>query len=117
MAQLIRSGFGSFDELIGGGLQSGYPWLLVADREAEGTAVSVASVLSWRFLAWGHLTFLIATRHPWGVSMERYKRLMPDIYRKIVEAGRERRLLVVNREGLQPESDIPKEGAETDPKV
>lgn len=92
----IKSGFGSFDTFIGGGFQPGYPWLLVADREAEGAAVAAACTTSWRFIARGYPTLIMTARHPWGLSMQRYKMAIPKIHRNLVRAGRERKLLIVN---------------------
>ncbi|MFQ6129439.1 MAG: hypothetical protein ACE5OT_01345 [Candidatus Hadarchaeaceae archaeon] len=92
----IKSGSGSFDTFIGGGLQPGYPWLFVTDLEAEGTAVTVACTMSWHFVARGYPTLIMTARHPWGISMERYKTSIPEIHQNLERAGRTGNLFVVN---------------------
>jgi len=92
----IKSGFGSFDTFIGGGFQPSYPWLLVADSEAEGAAVTVACTMSWRFVARGYPTLIMTARHPWGLSMERYKTTMPEIHQNLKRASEMGNLFVVN---------------------
>jgi hypothetical protein len=92
----IKSGFRSFDKFIGGGFQPGYPWLFVADPEAEGIAASAVCIMSFNFAARGYPTFIMTTRSPWCLSLERYQKFMPNVHKKLKKACDEGRLLAAN---------------------
>ena len=95
-SKLIQSGYKSFDRFIGGGFQSGYPWLLLCNSEAEGITVSAACVLSFNFVLKNFPVFIGATRHSWNVSMESYERTVPKTAQALRSAASAGRLLVVN---------------------
>lgn len=92
----IKSGFRSFDKFIGGGFQPGYPWLFVADPEAEGITASTICIISFNFAVRNSPTLIMTTRSPWGLSIERYQTLMPRTYEKLKKAGKSGKLLAVN---------------------
>lgn len=93
---LIKSGFRLFDKFIGGGFQPGYPWLFVADPEAEGITASAICIISFNSAVRGSPTLLMTTRSPWGLSVERYQTLMPRTYEKLKKAGKSGKLLAIN---------------------
>ncbi len=92
----IKSGSKPLDKFMGGGFSPGYPWLFVTDGEAEGTAVSAICKMSFNFVVMGYPTLIMATRHPWNISMENYRRAIPKTAENLERASEERRLLVAN---------------------
>ncbi len=92
----IKSGFRSLNKFIGGGFQPGYPWLFVSDPEAEGIVASTVLITSFNIAARGYPTFIMTTRSPWGLSLKRYRTLMPDLYKKFDKTGKIGGLLAVN---------------------
>lgn len=95
-SKAISSGHKSFDRFIGGGFQPGYPWLILADEEAEGVAVSVACVLSFTFVGKKFPSFIGTTRHSWNISMQSYDRTIPKTAEALRKAAIENRLVVAN---------------------
>lgn len=92
----IKSGSKSLDRFMGGGFQSGYPWLFVTDTEAEGITVSAVVSLSFSFVSKGFPSMILPTRHSWNMSVNSYRRSMPRVAEKLERAARARRLLVAN---------------------